>query len=130
MINDKCFFQTWWLTTRELAVWIVVIGAICIWLIVARYQHEVAIAVYSVDMIVQRVSDARIASWRLDLNDATANDLVMLPGIGAHRAQMILRERKKRGAFQSIWELSEAPGFTKALLRRLEPLLRVSSSAL
>ena len=129
MINNRHLFQPWWLTRRELIIWVVALGAICVLVIVVRYRHEAAIEVCPGSMAASRADGARIVSWRLDLNSATANDLVMLPGISPHRAQMLLQERKKRGVFRSIWELSEVPGFTKALIRRLEPLACIGDSA-
>ena len=130
MINDKrSWFQPWWLTTRELAVWTVAIGVVCVWLVAARYQHEVAVEVRPAGVVVPLAGDVRTSNWRLDLNSATETELVMLPGIGPHRAQTILQERKKRGAFRSVWELCEVPGLTKALVQRLEPLLRAGPPA-
>ena len=63
-------------------------------------------------------------SWRLDINTAGEAELELLPGIGAARARAIVRERERRGTFHSVWELTEVPGITKALVQRLEPLLK------
>ena len=70
------------------------------------------------------VIDADSGRWRLDLNAASEAELALLPGIGVRRAKAIIQTRKERGAYQSIWELSEVPGMTPTLTQRLQFLLR------
>jgi competence protein ComEA len=61
----------------------------------------------------------------VDLNTATLDDLIALPGIGAKRAQAILDARKERGGFQSVDDLLDVRGIGAANLEKLRPHLRV-----
>jgi hypothetical protein len=54
----------------------------------------------------------------IDINVARPTDLMMLPGIGASRAQAIIEHRAAKGPFGSIYELAALPGFGPGLFRR------------
>lgn len=62
----------------------------------------------------------------VNLNTATLDELVALPGIGEKRAQQILDERKARGGFKSVDELLDVRGIGPANLEKLRPYLSVS----
>jgi competence ComEA-like helix-hairpin-helix protein len=62
---------------------------------------------------------------RLDLNQASVEELDLLPGIGSFRARKIVAWRNEKGPFRSVWELTQIPGFSQGLVTRLEPLLIV-----
>lgn len=70
-------------------------------------------------------SDSGAAAPRLDLNLADAHALDALPGIGPVLAERILRERRRRGGFQSIEELLSVPGIGPRLYERLSPRVQV-----
>ena len=61
----------------------------------------------------------------VDLNDATATELVALPGIGPAMAGRILAYRKEHGRFASVDDLDRIRGIGPATLRRLRPLVHV-----
>lgn len=62
---------------------------------------------------------------KLDLNTASVDDLQRLPGIGAKRAEQIIRLREKR-PFRRVTELRRVRGIGKKTLRRLLPHVKVS----
>jgi competence protein ComEA len=55
----------------------------------------------------------------IDLNAATAEELILLPGIGEKTAGQIVGLRQTRGRFQSLSELTAVPGIKE---RRIELL--------
>jgi competence protein ComEA len=65
----------------------------------------------------------------VNLNTATLDELVSLPGIGEKRAQDILDARKARGGFKSVDELLELRGIGAANLEKLRPYLSVSGKS-
>jgi competence ComEA-like helix-hairpin-helix protein len=62
---------------------------------------------------------------KLNLNQATAEQLMELPGIGQQTASTILAFRAKKKRFTSIDDLLSIPGFGKIKLERIRPLIEV-----
>jgi competence protein ComEA len=63
----------------------------------------------------------------VDLNAATASDLIALPGIGPAKAEAIVAYRKKHGPFSRVDDLRKVRGFgrkTVAQLRRMVTVAR------
>ena len=65
----------------------------------------------------------------LDLNQASAEDLVRLPGIGEKLAQRILDYRAAHGAFQTAEELMEVRGIGEATFAELKEYITVGKGA-
>ena len=63
---------------------------------------------------------------RLDLNQATSEQLQELPGIGPALAGRILEYREKNGPFRSPWELTAVSGLGEAKVSDLLPYVTVS----
>jgi competence protein ComEA len=61
----------------------------------------------------------------LDLNSATADQLVALPGIGPSRARDIVAYRERHGSFSRVADLDRIPGIGPAAVAKLSALLRV-----
>ncbi len=57
---------------------------------------------------------------KININYATAEELLSLPGIGAFKARMIVRYRNKYGKFNSINDLIKVPGINKAILAKIK----------
>src|SRR5262245_49436609 len=70
-------------------------------------------------------SPARAEGGVVNVNTATAEELVRLPGIGDAKARAILDFRKEKGAFKSIEQLREVKGIGDAALERLRPHLAI-----
>ena len=56
---------------------------------------------------------------KLDLNTATTEQLITLPGIGPELAQRILDYKKEHGPFKSVDELTNVKGVGKGKLTKL-----------
>ncbi len=75
---------------------------------------------------LSEVTDAQLAlqsSQQLNINQATAEQLTALPGIGPARAEAIITLRENKGELQHIDELQEVRGIGPSLTRQLEPLV-------
>ncbi len=63
----------------------------------------------------------------VNINTATADELRMLPGIGAKKAQRILDQRAKH-KFDSTDQLMKVKGIGRATYRKLKPNLAVTGA--
>jgi len=59
------------------------------------------------------------------VNQATEEQLTVLPGIGPALAAAIVAERRRGGAFRSLEDLRRVRGIGPAVLRRLEGRIRI-----
>jgi competence protein ComEA len=61
----------------------------------------------------------------VNVNTATAEQLMLLPGIGEAKARAILGRRKEKGAFKKVDELLEVKGIGTAALERIRPFVAI-----
>ncbi len=61
----------------------------------------------------------------VNLNTATAEQLMLLPGIGEAKARAILDRRKQGGGFKTVDELVEVKGIGDAALDKIRPYLAI-----
>ena len=52
---------------------------------------------------------------KIDLNQASKEDLMSIPGIGEERADLIIELREAKGGLNSVDDLKEVPGFAERL---------------
>jgi len=64
----------------------------------------------------------------IDLNRATKEDLMTLPGIGPALAGRILEDRDSKGAFQSVEDLMRIRGIKEKTMEKLRPFLIVAKN--
>ena len=64
-------------------------------------------------------------AWPLNLNRATVEELVELPGIGPVLAERIVAFREEHGPFRSVEDLLQVPGIGEATLEALRPYITV-----
>ena len=65
----------------------------------------------------------------LDLNTASVEELVSLPGIGPNLARRIVEYRQKHGPFRSVEDLVKVKGIGPKKLEALRPYLKVKSAS-
>jgi competence protein ComEA len=85
-------------------------------------QSELATAGATAFPAVVEAADSA-AGDRIDLNQATAPELEMLPGIGLSLAQKILDFREQQGPFRSVENLMDVPGVGPAKLEAVKELI-------
>jgi competence protein ComEA len=68
---------------------------------------------------------AQWAGAALNLNTATKDELIALPGIGPAKAQAILDYRQANGAFKSVEELKDVKGIGAKRFEKLKADLTV-----
>jgi competence protein ComEA len=69
-----------------------------------------------------------VASAALNLNTATKDELVGLPGVGPAKAQAIVDYRNQHGPFRSLDELRKVKGIGEKLFLQLKPELTLGSA--
>ncbi|MBI5586840.1 MAG: helix-hairpin-helix domain-containing protein [Deltaproteobacteria bacterium] len=65
--------------------------------------------------------------FRIDLNSATKEDLLSLPGIGEVTAERILKKRIELGGFTTVEELTEVERIGKVKMDRIRGLVTVKN---
>jgi competence protein ComEA len=70
-------------------------------------------------------ADPEAASGPLNINAATAAELEQLPGIGPTLAEAIVREREKRGRFDSVEDLKQVRGIGEGRFADIRDLVTV-----
>jgi len=63
---------------------------------------------------------------RVNLNHATREELMTLPGIGEAKAEAIIRYRNQQGDFRTIEEIMEIEGIKEGVFRKIEDQITVS----
>lgn len=69
------------------------------------------------------VRESKDTGVRVHINSASAEQLQMLPGVGPGLAAAIVRQRQRQGAFHTVDDLREVPGFGERRLERVKPYI-------
>lgn len=62
---------------------------------------------------------------KINLNQATQQDLEALPGVGPKLAEKIVKNRQKEGPFRKIEDLMRVPGIKEKKLQKLRNYIEV-----
>jgi comEA protein len=76
----------------------------------------------------QPSTTAAVAKAALNLNAATVDQLVTLPGIGPKTAERIIEYRTKSGGFKRVEDLMNVKGIGEKSFLKLKPLVMVKTS--
>jgi competence protein ComEA len=68
-------------------------------------------------------------SGKLNLNTATVDQLMLLPGVGPSKAERVVAWRGKNGPFKRVADLRKVKGFGYKTLKKLEPFLDIKGES-
>ncbi len=94
----------------------VVILALCVWILVACIPQK-------------RIRPQELVeppAYAVDLNIATASELLSLPDVGPKLARQIIQFRDQTGAFKDFRELRQVAGIGPAKIERMLPFVSLS----
>jgi competence ComEA-like helix-hairpin-helix protein len=72
-----------------------------------------------------KTSHRKQVAGKLNLNTATEDQLMLLPSVGASKAERIVTWRKKNGGFKRTADLRHVKGFGYKTFKKLEPFLDI-----
>jgi competence protein ComEA len=75
---------------------------------------------------VATTEPAPAGEGKVNLNTATVEELIRLPGVGPAKAAAIAAFRQKHGSFARVEDLDRVKGFGRKTLARLRPNLSVN----
>ncbi len=103
--------------SREGVVLVILAGVLGVGILIGVVRHSARS-----EIKLEAVSHAPM---RIPLNQATAEDLARLPGIGPELASRIISYRKEHGDFLHTDSLLNVPGIGETKLREIKPYLEV-----
>ena len=62
---------------------------------------------------------------RIDLNSATVEQLITLPGVGQSKAKAIIKYREEVGPFLEVAQLTQVKGIGEKMLNKIESYVQV-----
>lgn len=115
---------------RWAALLTTVVAACAIWFLQpqrasAAPRPSLAAAVAGDDTPADPPRGKKAITGKLNLNTATVDQLMLLPGVGPSKAELIVAFRGKHGPFKRVADLRKVKGFGYKTLKKLEPFLDV-----
>ena len=80
------------------------------------------IYVPTIEEVLERQSSA---GGKVNINQASKEELMTLPGVGASKAESIIRYREENGRFQKIEDIMEISGIKEGLFEQIKDLIQV-----
>ena len=74
----------------------------------------------------ETISMEQESDGKINLNKATKEELMTLPGVGGARAESIIQYRNKNGGFKSIEEIMQISGIKEGLFEKIKDLIKVN----
>lgn len=63
---------------------------------------------------------------KVNINKATKEELMTLPGVGASRAESIIQYREKEGTFKKIEDIMQISGIKEGLFEKIKDFIKVN----
>ena len=83
-------------------------------------EERIYVPIVGEDVRVDDEKDARI-----NINKASKEELMTLPGVGESRAESIIKYREQQGAFQSIEEIMQVSGIKEGLFEKIKDFITI-----
>lgn len=78
-----------------------------------------------VPMIGEEVQPDSEENEKININKASKEELMTLPGVGESRAESIVKYREGQGAFQSIEDIMQVSGIKEGLFEKIKDLITI-----
>lgn len=78
-----------------------------------------------VPTIAETISAEADDDGKVNLNKATKEELMSLPGVGTSRAESIIQYRNENGGFKSIEEIMQISGIKEGLFEKIKDLIKI-----
>lgn len=78
-----------------------------------------------VPRIGEDVTEQTEDDGKVNLNSATKEELMTLPGVGASRAESIIQYRKENGGFKAIEDIMQVSGIKEGMFERIKDLITI-----
>ncbi|MFN4190251.1 MAG: ComEA family DNA-binding protein [Pseudothermotoga sp.] len=77
------------------------------------------------DATVDRVDQRKMIEFPIDINSASYEDLLQIPGIGPAKAKAIIQFREQSGPFRTIDDLVKVSGIGKVTAQRISSYVKL-----
>lgn len=78
-----------------------------------------------VPTIAETISAESEDDGKINLNKATKEELMSLPGVGDSRAESIIQYRNENGGFKNIEEIKQISGIKEGLFEKIKHLIKI-----
>ena len=111
------------LTTGEI-IWVIILTAVLL----------VGVGIYEIKRMRRMSNPIELqtegaAVYLIDLNSATAEELMLLPGVGEQRARKIIELRPRLGGIKKLDDLRKIKGFDENLISKISEYVTLGNQA-
>lgn len=97
-------------------------------LFLGRANRSAPISIQSIQATTEASVPVDLSDGKLNINTASAEGLMILPGIGSVLAQRIIEYRQTNGPFQAITDLLYVKGIGESTLYDIEKYIKVEDT--